>query len=160
MSSTPVVAAATNNYPASSTPTTKAKSSSAESSNLAPLLRHFAGIDIIVETKQGRTFRGRLSEADAYMNLVLDLRRDTTKRGARASSSTILGNTESAEDDDDGGGETTTTTFDWVHIRGPSIRYVIFGASVDVVGVVRAGRDRERSAGDRYRRGVRRAPPK
>ncbi|KAL3777175.1 hypothetical protein ACHAW5_009299 [Stephanodiscus triporus] len=157
MSSTPpaaAAAAATNNNSASSTATKKSKSSPAESSSsLAPLLRHFAGIDIVVETKQGRTFRGRLSEADACMNLVLDLRRRGTTR--RASSSTIPGNAEGAED---GGG--TTATFDWVHIRGPTVRYIVFGAGVDVVAVVKAGRDRERSAGDRYRRGVRRAPPK
>ncbi len=48
--------------------------------------------------------------------------------------------------------------YDWIHVRGSTIRYVIFGANVDVSGVIRAGRDRERSAGDRYRRGVRKGP--
>ena len=48
-------------------------------------------------------------------------------------------------------------SFDWVHIRGPSIRYIVFGSNVDIVGTIRAGRDRERAAGDRYRRGVRKA---
>ena len=49
--------------------------------------------------------------------------------------------------------------FDLVHIRGPTIRYIVFGRpSVDITGVVKAGRDRERAAGDKYRRGVRKAP--
>lgn len=48
-------------------------------------------------------------------------------------------------------------SFDWVHIRGPSIRFIVFGSNVDIVGTIRAGRDRERAAGDRYKRGVRKA---
>ena len=47
--------------------------------------------------------------------------------------------------------------FDWVHIRGPTIRYIVFGANIDIVGVIKAGRDRERAAGDKYRRGIRKA---
>lgn len=109
-------------------------------SHLAPLLRHFVGIDLIVETKQGRTFRGCLREADAYMNLVLS-------RAAKQPTYTPI------EDGSDG----TTEQFELVHIRGPSIRYIVFGAKVDIPGVIKAGRDRERAAGDKYRRGVRKA---
>lgn len=47
--------------------------------------------------------------------------------------------------------------FDQLHIRGPSIRYIVFGNKVDIVKQIREGRDRERSAGDRYRRGVRKS---
>jgi hypothetical protein len=60
---------------------------------------------------------------------------------------------------------TTTTTntggtesFDWVHIRGPTIRYIVFGANIDLAGVIKAGKDRERAASDKYRRGIRKAP--
>ena len=118
------------------------KSSSTDTS-LAPLLRHFVGIPLIVETKQGRTFRGTLREADAYMNLVLS---STTNKGNQTNTSTveILASEE----------------FDLVHIRGPSIRYIVFGANVDITGVIKAGRDRERAASDKYRRGVRKAPRK
>jgi len=49
------------------------------------------------------------------------------------------------------------TQFDLVHIRGPTIRYIVFGAKVDITGVVKAGRDRERAAGDKYKRGIRKA---
>jgi small nuclear ribonucleoprotein (snRNP)-like protein len=110
-----------------------AQQSKPKSSDLAPLLRHFVGINLIVETKHGSSFHGQLVEADAYMNLVLA--RDTTKRG----------------------GNTNEISFDRVHIRGPSIRYIVFGPNVDIVKQIREGRDRERSAGDRYRRGVRKS---
>ena len=47
--------------------------------------------------------------------------------------------------------------FNLVHIRGPSIRYIVFGPDVDIAGVIKAGRDRERAASDKYRRGTRKA---
>ena len=117
-----------------------------------------------------------MREADAYMNLVLDniqrrqqrqLRRQQRRRGASSSYAARsssdekeqqhYGDDDGDDDGDDGGAE---EEFDWVHVRGPTIRYVVFGAGVDVAGVIRAGRDRERAAGDRYRRGVRKAPAK
>jgi len=115
--------------------------SSSTDTNLAPLLRHFVGVSLIVETKQGRTFRGTLREADAYMNLVLSR---TTNKGNQTAISTAEVLLSSEE-------------FDLVHIRGPSIRYIVFGANVDITGVIKAGRDRERAASDKYRRGVRKA---
>ena len=75
------------------------------------------------------------------MNLVLS---KTTNKGNQTSISTAEGVLLSEE-------------FDLVHIRGPSIRYIVFGANVDITGVVKAGRDRERAASDKYRRGVRKA---
>ena len=126
-------------------PSRKATSNSSASStdtNLAPLLRHFVGIDIIVETKQGRSFRGQLREADAYMNLVL------SRNKGRNSQSEFL---------DNPGAGLTSEQFNLVHIRGPTIRYIVFGANVDVNGVIKAGRDRERAASDKYRRGIRKA---
>jgi len=47
--------------------------------------------------------------------------------------------------------------FDLVHIRGPSIRYIVFGANVDITGCIKAGKDRERAAGYKYKRGIRKA---
>jgi len=116
------------------------KSSSTDTS-LAPLLRHFVGISLIIETKQGRTFRGTLREADGYMNLVLSR---TINKGNQTTISITEGLLSSEE-------------FDLVHIRGPSIRYIVFGANIDISGVIKAGRDRERAASDKYRRGVRKA---
>jgi len=76
------------------------------------------------------------------MNLVLS--KTTTNKGNQTSASTTEGILASED-------------FDLVHIRGPSIRYIVFGANVDITGVIKAGRDRERAASDKYRRGVRKA---
>ena len=151
----------TNSTVSSTASKVKFKSSSGESI-VSPLLRHFVGIDLLVETKQGRTFRGRLREADAYMNLVLarnnsrsvqQLASDGSQQGFKQPIisnevvDTPLGN------DDGGEGE----EFDLVHLRGPTIRYIVFGPDVDITGVIKAGRDRERAASDKYRRGIRKA---
>ena len=144
-SSSAPAASSTRKKPAASN---SANSSSSES-NLAPLLRHFVGIDLIVETKQGRTFRGRLREADAYMNLVLSRTTAQSKGSQLSQSKSMYGGVENIGRSEE---------FDWIHIRGPTIRYIIFGANVDITGVIKAGRDRERAAGDKYRRGIRKAP--
>ena len=126
-------------------------------STLAPLLRHFVGIDLIVETKQGRTFRGTLREADAYMNLVLSRNASQQSKNNNVNKSNLPSSEQS--DLTDGTSSEQLLQFDLVHIRGPTIRYIVFGRpSVDITGVVKAGRDRERAAGDKYRRGVRKAP--
>ena len=125
-------------------------------STLAPLLRHFVGIDLIVETKQGRTFRGTLREADAYMNLVLSRNASQQSKNNNVNKSNLPSSEQS--DLTDGTSSEQLLQFDLVHIRGPTIRYIVFGPSVDITGVVKTGRDRERAAGDKYRRGVRKAP--
>lgn len=60
-------------------------------------------------------------------------------------------------DTEEDASRSTSEQFDWVHIRGPSIRYIVLGANVDITGVIKAGRDRERAAGDKYKRGIRKA---
>ena len=105
--------------------------------NLAALLRYFVGIDLIVETKHGRSFKGNLVSADQYMNLVLKNKQKEATTAAAADGQEV---------------------FDWVHIRGPTVRYIVFGANIDLAGVVKAGKDRERAASDKYRRGIRKAP--
>jgi len=120
------------------------KVNASKESSLAQLFTHFVGLDLIVETKQGRSYRGRLREADQYMNIVL---------------SGSDGNNESQHRSPPPSGP-GVEDFTSLHIRGPSIRYIVFGAGVDLAACVRAGRDRERAAGDRYKRGVRKAPRK
>ncbi len=115
----------------------------AAASSLAPLLRHFVGIELIVETKNGRTFKGRLREADAFMNLVL--------------SRTLGGSSGCSDAKATDASGVAAENFDWVHIRGSTIRYIVFGANIDLAAIIRAGRDRERAAGDKYKRGVRKA---
>lgn len=113
--------------------------------NLATLLRYFVGIDLIVETKHGRSLKGSLVSADQYMNIVLKNRQKETLTTSSATTTT--------DTSTDG-----TESFDWVHIRGPTIRYIVFGANIDLAGVIKAGKDRERAASDKYRRGIRKAP--
>lgn len=117
-------------------------SSKPADANLATLLRYFVGIDLIVETKHGRSLKGSLVSADQYMNIVLKNKQKETP-SATTTTDTNTGGTES---------------FDWVHIRGPTIRYIVFGANIDLAGVIKAGKDRERAASDKYRRGIRKAP--
>ena len=119
-------------------------SSKPADANLAPLLRYFVGIDLIVETKHGRSFKGALISADQYMNLIL--KRVDRKKQTEATTTTAAATTDGQE------------VFDWVHIRGPTIRYIVFGANIDLAGVIKAGKDRERAASDKYRRGIRKAP--
>ena len=148
--------------PASSSTTNKAKPSSTPGDSiLAPLLRHFVGIDLLVETKQGRSYRGRLREADTYMNLVLtrysrNAQQLESGEGQRESQQLIINN-ESVDPSPGNDGGESEVQFDLVHIRGPSIRYIVFGPDVDITGVIKAGRDRERAASDKYRRGIRKA---
>ena len=132
--------------PSSQQPERKSPSSTAV--NIASLLRHFVGLELIVETKYGRTFRGRLREADSYMNLVLSQTVTQSERHQKVYLTSFDCEGPAAFD---GNGE----RFDWIHIRGPTIRYIVFGPNVDLAGIIRAGRDRERSAGDKYKRGIR-----
>ena len=129
--------------PASITTMSKSPQNKPKATSLAPLLRHFIDIPLIVETKFGKSFQGRLAEADAFMNLVL-IRDDDTSSGSRQLRDTGTNTLNPSE-----------PTFSQIHIRASSIRYIIFSSSVDIVQQIREGRDLERSAVDRYKRGVR-----
>lgn len=124
----------------SSKPPNQNQNKTKPASDLAPLLRHFIGVALIIETKHGKTYQGRLIEADVFMNIVLSRDDPTT------ATTTITNNN-----------NTEIISFHQLHIRGPSIRYIVFGSNVDIVKQIREGRDRERSAGDRYKRGVRKS---
>lgn len=142
-------------------PAKKIKSSSGETI-LSPLLRHFVGIDLLVETKQGRTFRGRLREADAYMNLVLARNNSRSAQqlatgGSQQGLQQLIVNNEVVDTPLGNNDVESEEEFDLVHLRGPIIRYIVFGPDVDITGVIKAGRDRERAASDKYRRGIRKA---
>lgn len=97
--------------------------------SLASLLRFFEGMELAVELKTGRIYRGVLSSADAFMNLTLD--------------DAVLSND-------------STNVLSHVHIRGSSIRYIEFPDEVDLAAFIRSGIERERSAANKYLRGIRR----
>jgi small nuclear ribonucleoprotein (snRNP)-like protein len=96
--------------------------------SLASLLRFFEGMELVVELKTGRIYRGVLSSADAFMNVTLD-------DAVVSNDSTLL--------------------LAHVHIRGGSIRYILFPGDVDLQAFVRSGIERERSAANKYQRGIR-----
>lgn len=95
--------------------------------SLASLLRFFEGMELAVELKTGRIYRGVLSWSDDFMNVMLD--------------DAVMSN--------------ESTPLSHVHIRGATIRYVHFPDDADLAAFVRAGIDRERSAVSKYQRGIR-----
>jgi small nuclear ribonucleoprotein (snRNP)-like protein len=98
-----------------------------QSKSLAPLLRFFEGMELAVELKTGKIYRGTLNSADHFMNLDLD----------------------------DVAVSNESTRLLHVHIRGPTIRYVHFPDDADLSAYVRSGVDRERAARKKYTRVLR-----
>ena len=128
-----------------------------KATSLAPLLRHFIDVPLIVETKFGKSFKGRLAEADAFMNLVLvrDDDDDSSGNSSRLTISQHINTDATRINSDQSNAEPVELSFSQIHIRASSIRYIIFGSSIDISKQIREGRDSERSAVDRYKRGVR-----
>jgi small nuclear ribonucleoprotein (snRNP)-like protein len=119
-------------------------------STLGSLLTYMEGIELIVELKTGRRFRGTLSSADDYMNLTLD---DAEEQGGGKPGK------KKADCSSTGGASTTELTSDNIltalNIRGSNIRYIHFPDNADLSSLVRTGVERERSAANKYNRGVR-----
>jgi small nuclear ribonucleoprotein (snRNP)-like protein len=125
--------------------------------SLGSLLHYFTGMELTVEQKTGRLYTGTLTESDDAMNLTLDDATLATHRGSgvvgrprqRGSASSPT-TTESAITD-----TASTSLFAVLHIRGSTIRYIHFPERVDLSVVIKQGMDRERSASQRYKRGIR-----
>ncbi|CAB9520145.1 FAD binding domain [Seminavis robusta] len=97
---------------------------------LCSLLHYFVGMELSVELKTGRTYRGTLATADEYMNLALD----EVEQVEPPSQNNI--------------------TMITCHIRGPNIRFIHFPSS-DLRAAIRTGQDRERAAKQKYQGGKR-----
>jgi small nuclear ribonucleoprotein (snRNP)-like protein len=108
---------------------------------LSPLLKFFVGLELSVELKNGRKFHGMLDSSDNLMNLVLT-------RAARGYPPTNSHPPVHQTLD-------TPLEYNMLHIRGASIRYIIFPKRVDLPKLIKLGMDREREAKDRYARGKR-----
>ena len=105
---------------------------------------HFVDLEIMVELKNGRIYRGELKDADDYMNLIL-------KNGSGSSQSRqteLSPDTENSGINDD-------IYFNVIHVRGPSIRYVHFPDNADLPKLVKFGLDRVKAAKEKYKRGKR-----
>jgi len=120
--------------------TSNPKKTPGKHKSLCNLLHYFVGVDLSVELKTGRIYKGSLSSADAFMNLELD--DATIETSWRASKN----NQQSSS---------TTLLLKSVHIRGSNIRYLHFPDDLDFIAVIRAGMDREQSASAKYQRGKR-----
>jgi len=116
--------------------------------NLASILAHFLGLDLMIELKNGRIYRGTLHEADDYMNLVLKNGSASSIHPAHQPDSEA--STARADDK-----LIKAVDFDIFQIRGPSIRYIHFPPNADLPRLVKLGLDRVKSAKDKYKRGKR-----
>ncbi len=105
---------------------------------------HFVDLEIMVELKNGRIYRGELKDADDYMNLIL-------KNGSGSSPSRQA----ELSPDTENNGINDGTRFNVIHVRGPSIRYVHFPDNADLPKLVKFGLDRVKAAKEKYKRGKR-----
>ncbi|KAI2506490.1 hypothetical protein MHU86_7900 [Fragilaria crotonensis] len=140
--------------------------------SLASYLKYLEGEELIVELKNGCQFTGILQHAEEpSMNLTLAVpNRQSTSTSSTGSAVASINQT----------GDTSTGTVDAstqierrecepeqptlkpssvpqfrpLHLRGPAIRYIHFTAD-NYLATIRANQDRERSAKQKYQRGLR-----
>lgn len=147
----------------SNDPTRKKKR---QTTSLAPLLHFMEGLELAVELKNGKVYRGTLQSADAFMNLVLHQVLSQGSDSAPAADAFVhrledipaaaTTTTTSSKRSDPPDEELSFDDYDLVHIRGPCIRYIHFTEiGVDIPAKIKEGQNRKRAAEDRYRRGKR-----
>ena len=90
-------------------------------------------MELIIELKTGRRYRGTLSSADDAMNLGLE---NPSEEGQETSQSDI-------------------NNMLMMNIRGSNIRCIHFPDNADLKGTVSSGIERERAASNKYKRGKR-----
>jgi small nuclear ribonucleoprotein (snRNP)-like protein len=111
--------------------------SSKQQTNLSSLLKYFIGLEIAVELKNGRIYRGILHESDDHtMNIVL--------RNANTHTSDQI----CTED-------RNYIDYSLLQIRGGMIRYIQFPDDADLPQLVKMGINRVKAASDKYNRGKR-----
>jgi small nuclear ribonucleoprotein (snRNP)-like protein len=103
--------------------------------SLATFLRHFIGVHLSVELKNGKIIRGNLSASDGDMNLMLD---DVESSLGLGLSSDLAVHVHT------------------IHIRGSTIRYIHFPNDLPLATTVKNSLALERSASGKYQRVVRR----
>jgi len=123
------------------------KSDKSNVRNLGVILCHFVGLELTVELKNGRIYRGQLHDADDYMNLII--RKTQTNNYHTLPATRIPASaTESLSTLED-------LDYQMVHIRASSIRYVVFPDNADLPKLVKLGLDRIKTVTDKYARGKR-----
>ena len=143
---------------------------------LGPFLKYFSGVDLMVELKNGKIYKGELHDSDDYMNLILFHAHHFVPKNIRPNSSSssrydfifhptqsqLLDTSEKKRDQsmlpstgtDESSGSTKLQDSDYqlLHIRGPSIRYIHFPGNADLPRMIKAGQERERLARQKYTR--------
>jgi small nuclear ribonucleoprotein (snRNP)-like protein len=126
------------------TPTTTAPNKSSLRT-LASLLKYFVGLTVTVELKNGRLYKGELTEADKCMNLSLEGAVDITSTSNKTKNQN---NSKNA---------VVLASFMELSIRGSTIRYIHFPDNCDIPLTIKGGQDRERRVSNKYQRGVRKS---
>ncbi len=141
---------------------------------LGPLLKYFSGVDLMVELKNGKIYKGELHDSDDYMNLILFhahiLHKDSHSNSSSSRYDFIFHPTQSQSLDPmkEKGDQTVTllptrtkeststklqdSDYHLLHIRGPSIRYIHFPGNADLPRLIKTGQERERLARQKYTR--------
>jgi small nuclear ribonucleoprotein (snRNP)-like protein len=133
---------------ASTTTTSSKKKQKGHSKTLGSLLTHLEGIELVVELKTGRMYRGILSNSDEYMNLTLDDAVDERLRERRAQEQPDNNSIAALPDN-------SILLFTSLHIRGPTIRYIHFPDHADLPNLIKASQEREKTGANKYSRGRR-----
>lgn len=141
-----------------------------KASSLCSLLRYFVDLQLIVELKTGRMYKGILQQADSDMSMTLEnatllspsnyyntKKRTTRQQRPEKAAERCDDPTTNIGDDNVAQEENVNHTMLWMtmQIRGSSIRYIHFPDTVDLTAIIKHGMDREKSALNRYKRGVR-----
>ncbi len=138
---------------------------------ITPLLRHFIGLELGVELKNGRSYYGYLNDSDDDMNLTLSSTRNDEND---VSTEVVCGTHEKyrtevyeeqptchtynrvgEEENDHQQDDLGIFQFSKLQIRGSTIRFIHFPDNADLPALIRVGMDRKRAAQDKYARGKR-----
>jgi small nuclear ribonucleoprotein (snRNP)-like protein len=116
-------------------------------------------MEIAVELKTGKIYRGVLSNAENDMTVTLQ-RATTTTAVAETTTMSIHPTTTAVTDTstrvDDADKQPYTQLLPMLQIRGSQIRYIHFiEPNVDLALAVKQGMERERAALQKYKRGIR-----
>jgi small nuclear ribonucleoprotein (snRNP)-like protein len=144
---------------------------------LCSLLRHYEGMELIVELKTGRMYRGTVASADEYMNITLDDVEDARGIGGGGACGTKNDNDDSEDPPNTypssekkdysstsvaaseaaaaGPRNIPIPILSSLYIKGPKIRYIHFPDNADLSALIRRGLDRDRAAANMYNRGKR-----
>lgn len=132
---------------------------------LGSLLHYFEGIIIAVELKTGKIYQGRLASAEADLGVTLHDATVLPSLGGRLRRRPVAPPPEiPSEEKPQQSQPSQPPQLEIVQIRGSKVRYIHFlgdphqeqpNKVVDLAAVVKRGMDRERSASQKYERGLR-----